>query len=91
MTTLDQLVEAGARALYEEDDVWHIAFPWPNPDGIGARENYLRLSRAHLAAILPLLADDLAWAIAMLGGANSVSHEIAIRTRISALMEGKPA
>ena len=45
-------VERVARALYEEDDVWHSAFPWPDlqPDQIDT-DNYRRLARAAIAAM----------------------------------------
>ena len=48
---VDGLVEKVARAIYEADDVWHVAFPWPNPDALGAAENYRRIATAALAAI----------------------------------------
>ncbi len=48
----DDQVEAAAKALYEEDDPWNAAFPWPNPsDGPERAEAYRRLARAALAAM----------------------------------------
>jgi len=45
------LIEQIARAIYEADDPWHEAFPWPNPDGLGAAANYRRIA----TAILPII------------------------------------
>jgi len=44
------IIEMAAKALYEADDVWHIAFPWPecNTDQLGAADTYRRLAQAVL-------------------------------------------
>lgn len=49
----DDMVERAAKALYEEDDVWHEAFPWPtsSESGPGA-DAYRRLARAAITAAL---------------------------------------
>ena len=44
-------VEVVARAIYEADDPWHIAFPWPNPDGLGMAERYREIATAVRAAL----------------------------------------
>lgn len=44
-------VETVARAIYEADDPWHIAFPWPNPDGLGMAERYREIATAVRAAL----------------------------------------
>lgn len=48
----DATVERVARALYEEDDPWHKAWPWPDlqPDQ-GAPDAYRRLAKAAIAAM----------------------------------------
>lgn len=53
MTTM---VERVARELYEEDDPWHKAWPWPdlNPEaqgGAATADVYRRLARAAIAAM----------------------------------------
>ena len=48
------LTEQIARALYEADDPWHEAFPWPNPDGLGVAANYRRIAQA----VLPFIAAE---------------------------------
>lgn len=52
----DADVERVARALYEEDDPWHQAWPWPdlNPEaqgGAATADTYRRLARAALQAL----------------------------------------
>lgn len=54
--TREEDVERVARALYEEDDPWHKAWPWPNlnPEaqgGEGAAEAYRRLARAAIRSL----------------------------------------
>lgn len=49
----DKALEAVAKAIYEEDDVWSAAFPWPK---MGSKEqsadNYRRIARAAISAYL---------------------------------------
>lgn len=53
MTTM---IERVARAIYEADDPWHSAFPWPNlNEKQGGAEGYRRAARAAINAV----ADDL--------------------------------
>lgn len=56
---MDEIVEAMARALYEADDPWHKAFPWPiiSPDNEGNADAYRRLTRAALAVAAPMVLD----------------------------------
>lgn len=96
MTDLDLLVEAGAKAMHERDNPralldWELfSDEW--------KDGYRTRSRAHLTAILPLLADDLAGVCNRLsrpvGGGDGSTYTCgtsfdaaqAIRTRISALI-----
>lgn len=44
-------MERAAKALYEEDDAWSAAFPWPHlKEGEKAADNYRRLAAAALRA-----------------------------------------
>lgn len=47
-----KLVERVAKAIYEADDPWSAAFPWPN---LGSKEqsveNYRRIARAAIEAM----------------------------------------
>lgn len=44
--------ERVARALYEEDDVWHKAWPWPDlQEAQGTSDAYRRLADAAIAAM----------------------------------------
>ena len=56
----EKLVEAVARTIYEEDDPWHKAWPWPDlqSDQAGV-DQYRRIARAALTVALPMLRDDL--------------------------------
>lgn len=106
MTDLNQLVEAGARALaakaIRERRAWdtpreRVEEMLPNAVDIAWRD-FADDSRAHLTAILPLLADDLAGVCNRLsrpvGGGDGSTYTCgtsfdaaqAIRTRISALV-----
>ncbi len=53
----DAVIETVAKVLYEEDDPWHKAWPWPdlNPEaqgGAATADVYRRLARAAIAALL---------------------------------------
>ena len=62
MTDLNQLVEVGARALAKHPDSSWDDYEWEDmPSHV--QMLFCEQSRAHLAAILPLLADDLAGVI----------------------------
>ena len=47
----DADVERVAKAIYEADDVWHAAFPWPNLPEIGMAEGYRVAARAAILAL----------------------------------------
>ena len=100
MTDLNQLVEVGARAVHEALSRAHVIAYLDMPEDTADV-----VSRAYLAAILPLLADDLArvaktgWVsadYAVVGIADAdqcmklCEHiESEIRTRIAAIIEGE--
>lgn len=70
MTTLDQLVEAGARAAWEDNPdsatfgPWDSGFIQQSAEGQSSLADiYRKAQRAAILAILPLLADDLAGVI----------------------------
>ena len=48
----DDLIERVARAIYEEDDLWHTVWPWPDlqsdQTSVG---QYRRIAQAAIAAI----------------------------------------
>jgi hypothetical protein len=48
------MIEVCAKALYEEDDPWSVAWKWPNldPQCGGSADTYRRLARAVLTALL---------------------------------------
>jgi hypothetical protein len=49
---MTSMVEKVARAIYEEDDVWSAAFPWPNmPSSDQSADNYRRIARAAIQAM----------------------------------------
>lgn len=53
----DAVIETVAKVLYEEDDPWHKAWPWPdlNPEaqgGAATADVYRRLARAVIDALL---------------------------------------
>lgn len=53
-TITDERVEMAAKALYEADDPWHSAFPWPHfnrEDEEGIAKNYRRLARTVLETL----------------------------------------
>lgn len=56
--TKDELIEAMARAIYEADDPWHKAWPWPDlqSDQAGV-DQYCRIAEAALAVIAPAVLD----------------------------------
>lgn len=48
----DAMAERVAKAIYEADDPWHPAWPWPDlKDGRDAAENYRRVARAAIEAM----------------------------------------
>lgn len=50
------VVERVAKAIYEEDDPWHLVWPWPNlPENQASPEKYREIARAALAAMPPKL------------------------------------
>ena len=98
MTDLNQLVEVGARALAKHPDSSWDDYEWEDmPSHV--QMLFCEQSRAHLAAILPLLAEVLAGVAVGIGeqygedetGWFECSETIAqdIRTRIAAIMEGE--
>lgn len=44
------LVETIAKAMYEADDVWHMAFPWPACTEIGKADGYRLVAKAAIKA-----------------------------------------
>lgn len=56
--TKDELIEATARVIYEADDPWHKAWPWPDlqSDQAGV-DQYCRIAEAALAVIAPAVLD----------------------------------
>ena len=50
---MTDLVEEVARAIYEEDDPWHKAWPWPDlqSDQAGV-DQYRRIARAAIAVVI---------------------------------------
>lgn len=47
----ETIVERVAKAIYEADDPWHPAWPWPNlKEGRAAVEDYHRVARAAIKA-----------------------------------------
>lgn len=53
---MSDVVEKVARAIYEADDPWHKAWPWPNlnPEAQGgesAVERYREIARAAIKAM----------------------------------------
>ena len=57
----DELIEAVAKAIYEEDDPWHKAWPWPDlqSDQAGV-EQYRRIARAAIRVIAPAVLEQAA-------------------------------
>lgn len=48
----ETMVERVAKAIYEEDDPWHVAFPWPNLTKTQAGvDAYRRCARAAIEAM----------------------------------------
>lgn len=48
----EEEVERVARAIYEEDDPWHPAWPWPNlNENQAGAEAYRRYARAAITAL----------------------------------------
>lgn len=48
----ETMVERVARAIYEADDPWNVAWPWPNlKDGHTAADGYRRVARAAIEAM----------------------------------------
>jgi len=62
-TSRSDLVEAMARAIYEADDPWHVAWPWPDlqSDQAGV-DHYRRCAEAAAAVVQAWLADRQALA-----------------------------
>lgn len=50
-----ELIEAAARAIYEQDDPWQSAFPWPNLPEIGQADGYRAAAQAALTVLAPAL------------------------------------
>lgn len=57
MTTIpDDMVERVARAIYEVDDPWSEAWPWPNlNEKQGGADGYRRAARAAIEAMQPAI------------------------------------
>jgi len=48
----ESTIERVARAIYEEDDPWHTAFPWPNlNEKQTSPDAYRRIARAAIEAM----------------------------------------
>ena len=48
-----EMIERVAKAIYEEDDVWNSAFPWPQmPSSEQSADNYRRIARAAVKAMV---------------------------------------
>jgi len=46
------MIETVAKAIYEEDDAWSAAFPWPSmPSSDQSADNYRRIARAAIEAM----------------------------------------
>ena len=86
MTDLNQLVEVGARALAKHPDSSWDDYEWEDmPSHV--QMLFCEQSRAHLAAILPLLADDLAGvAEEQAAHAKRLALEDMTDTRVTVLM-----
>lgn len=85
--TKDELIEATARAIYEADDPWHKAWPWPDlqSDQAGV-DQYCRIAEAALAIIAPAVL-DLAVETATCGDTGTRLSEQIIADEIRALKE----
>ncbi len=47
-----EMIERVAKAIYEEDDAWSSAFPWPQMPSIEqSAENYRRIAKAAIMAM----------------------------------------
>jgi hypothetical protein len=59
----EDAVERVAKAIYEADDPWHTAFPWPNlNEKQGGAEGYRNAARAAIsAASIPAVVKELDW------------------------------
>lgn len=49
---MSEMIERVAKAIYEEDDPWHKAWPWPNlNESQGSPEPYRRIAAAAIKAM----------------------------------------
>ena len=49
---MSEMIERVAKAIYEEDDPWHKAWPWPNlNESQGSPEPYRRIAAAAIRAM----------------------------------------
>jgi len=49
---VSEMIERVAKAIYEEDDPWHKAWPWPNlNESQGSPEPYRRIAAAVIKAM----------------------------------------
>lgn len=49
---MSAMIEKAARAIYEADDVWSSAFPWPDMGSDDqSADNYRRIARAAIEAM----------------------------------------
>lgn len=50
---MSEMVEKVAKAIYEADDAWSVAFPWPNPsERQTSADEYRRIAAIAAAAHL---------------------------------------
>jgi hypothetical protein len=51
---MSEMIERVAKAIYEADDPWHSAFPWPNlSEKQAGVDAYRRCARAAIGAMRP--------------------------------------
>lgn len=65
---MSELRERVARAMYEADDPFHIAFPWPDLTELGKADGYRLVADAAIAAVLDAMQEPseemrAAWAM----------------------------
>lgn len=66
---MSEMVERVAKAIYEADGVWSLAFPWPTMGSDGqSPDNYRRIARAAVEAMREPT-EDMRFA-----GGNSIAY-----------------
>lgn len=83
---MSDMVERVAKAIYEADDPWHTAWPWPDlqSDQVGV-DQYRRIRRIAIAAIAAMQADAAPVALAVIKRIAEVSSALACQAGVGGM------